>query len=316
VRWSGWITSDVSSPPTHRTEECLRYGIPQADFEPTLANRALIKARNKLKGGDIHLGVAFGERRETARFVGNNLERMANIVTRSGSLRAWKAAARRLYKHPELIARYVTDQWLELQYALKPVMSDIHGAVTVLDERPEDDWVVAVKASERAEWKVDGPQGTGTNYRRSQAKVFHGSFVRIDAVIDNAALQTAASLGLTNPLDLAWELTRLSFVVDWAYPLGSYFSSLDATLGWKIKGFSQSNLIREDWRWNGLNTTFSGGSTQTNWSAHYKRVVLNRSAGTTVPFPMLPSIKDPFSQSHVMSGLSLLHKAVVAWQGR
>lgn len=37
--------------------------------------------------------------------------------------------------------------------------------------------------------------------------------------------------GITNPLEVAWELTTMSHVVDWFIPIGRYISTFDAYLG-------------------------------------------------------------------------------------
>lgn len=314
--YSGYLIPNLG-PGNYRNEECSKYGIPTS-FPGDLANRALTKARNNLKDGSFNLGVAFAERRETARFVGDKLRAMAHTVDTYATYRTWKERWRILRRYlPRNVVdamRELSNDILELQYALRPMMQDIHSSVKALDDRPDDDWSVVVKGSAKSVHEITGLQGPigSVDYRSSMSKVFFGSYVRIDAILDNAALQKAASLGLTNPAAIVWEATKLSFVVDWAYPLGDYFSQLDATLGWRIKGFSHSNFWKEDWRWRGVSSTdpSSGARITPSWDSHYKHAWLSRDAGTSVPFATLPSVKDPFSKMHVLSGLALLHQAV------
>lgn len=44
-------------------------------------------------------------------------------------------------------------------------------------------------------------------------------------------LHWLASFGITNPLELAWELIPYSFVIDWAFNVGNVLSGLDALIG-------------------------------------------------------------------------------------
>lgn len=281
-------------------------------FPSDLSNNALIKARAKVKSQDLNLAQAYAERAQTAEFVSGNLVRMAALCR---NLR--RRHLRDLLKTTSVreARRAFLNAWLEFQYAMRPLMGDIHGAVTQLDETPYDKYVVTVKA--RSQRKLDfdemyhqaGSDDFFAHYQ-VQCNALYSSFVRIDLVPSNGALITAASLGFTNPLYLAWELTKLSFVVDWAYPLGSYFNQLDALAGWEVKGYSQSNLIRISSVAKGLSYNQSDGYPVTqNWEGRYRHVSLARDGGTDVPLATFPSLKNPVSGVHVMNALALLTQA-------
>lgn len=53
-------------------------------------------------------------------------------------------------------------------------------------------------------------------------------------------------LGLANPLALAWELTSLSFVVDWILPIGQVLNALTASAGLSFVNGSLSNRLSCD----------------------------------------------------------------------
>jgi hypothetical protein len=128
---------------------------------------------------------------------------------------------------------------------------------------------------------------------------------RLDVIPGNTALQTAVSLGLTNPVSLAWELLPFSFVVDWAWPLGDYFSQFDALAGVEVKGYSMSNLTKIRVKYEGRKP--AGTNQIVNWDSYYRLTKLNRTASLSVPFATLPRVKDPFnSKEHVLNGLALL----------
>jgi len=49
--------------------------------------------------------------------------------------------------------------------------------------------------------------------------------------ISDPALKQLAQIGITNPINLAWELIPYSFVIDWLIPVGKFLESLDALVG-------------------------------------------------------------------------------------
>jgi hypothetical protein len=168
--------------------------------------------------------------------------------------------------------------------------------------------MVTVKGSANHRIKKDAKIGAAGTLVKGRVDILHGSYVRIDAVPAGAAQVKAAQLGLTNPVSLAWELLPFSFVVDWAWPLGDYFSNLDALYGWEIRGYSQSNLTRARWTYTGVDNATTSDA-WTNAYAGYRYLTrLNRGTnGGQVPFPVFPRPKDPFnSKEHVASALSLL----------
>lgn len=297
-------------------------GIP-GTFPSDLANRALINARNNLKDTNLDLGVAFGERRETARFVGDSLELMANFLSALRDARKLKTkkSKKKLKRIVERVTgkdsydafKKIPSLRLQWQYAVKPLVSDIYGAVTALDDHANDRWKVTAKGKANYKAKTSKllAQTDAIDQCEGTADILYGCMVRIDVQPGNNALRKASQFGLTNPASLAWELIPLSFVLDWAYPLGDYFSSLDAMVGWELLGFSTSNFTKKRYEFQGTNKVFSGWQSCSNaWTAKYRTVSVARSVASSVPFPMLPSIKDPFSHSHVADGLAILTQVI------
>lgn len=274
------------------------------DFPSDLANKALIKARLKLKSSDFNAGVALGESRRTAQHIHNTVRRLCDL---------YKAFKRGEFKRvQDLLDEAVVgipSSWLELQYGWKPLLSDIYGAAKSLEKDPASRRITTVKANSRLTLDLQGeilPGQDQANTCRAHVKGLHGSFVRIDVEPDSPGLITMASMGCTNPLSVAWELVPLSFVVDWFVPIGDFVSSLDALVGWKVVGFSQSNYTNWTARYEGK----AGGATVkvNSWKAYQHRVRLSRTVSGSVPFPLIPSFKDPVTKSHMASALALLQQ--------
>lgn len=312
---NNWIRSGrglgVSGVTALVNSDLVALGISSESAPSDLGNRSLINARTKLKSQDINLAQAFGERAQTARLVATNLTRIAKSyrALRRGRIRE---AARILgVQHPDRHVRSIPRLWLEWQYGWKPLLSDIHGAVSALDAQPRDKWLVTVKGKSSARYKGTrlSVVGITLDNRKTIYDISHVAYTRIDAMPANAALITAAQLGFTNPVSLAWEFIPFSFVVDWAWPLGEYFGQMDALAGWEIKGCSTTVFSKARWEWHGMSNQSGDYTMSSDWRASRRMVKLDRSASSSVPFPMLPSIKDPFSQAHVANALSLLSAA-------
>lgn len=279
-------------------------------------DRALVKARLAMKGSNVNLGVAFAERSQTARLVGDSALSLVRSVTalRHGQWRrAFNALGITAPKRAPKGSNW-PQKWLEMQYGWKPLLSDVHGAVAALTQRPTSDWRITGKGSSRGDLK-DGP-ATGRwdgPYESNATGEYHGwegCSVRIDAVpAENPTLHDLAALGITNPLEIAWELVPYSFVVDWFLPVGNYLSSLDAMLGFGPTSCCITTFKKVNWTLIGKSGSFSGGVVQIKnaaWRAQRERIALIRTVRGDVPLPTLPRFKDPRSFAHMANGLSLL----------
>lgn len=272
-----------------------------------LANTALINALGQLKGKKVDLAVAYGERKQTARLVGDTATSIARAVRslRHGEIRNAMRDLGISSKRREPRGSNWTNKWLELQYGWKPLLSDVYGAVDALSKRPSMDWNVTARSTKKASrsntvmWSNDQ---VGSGSAQQEVKVQ----VRIDAQPSNEAAISLASTGVTNPAVLAWELLPYSFVVDWFLPVGGYLDSLDAAIGYDNVWVCTSILTRTSWEGKGQSGVFSGVKISGNWYEYKRSVKLGRSVSTGYPIPSFPSFKDPRSLGHMANALALL----------
>lgn len=291
-------------------------GVPPVPVAPSsnMINASLTKALLKLKQQDFHLGNFLAEAHKTVEMVGHNARSIANQVL----------AFRR--KYPDLwdkvrqietgnLPRWrwceIPNKWLELQYGWKPLMSDIFGAMQHLQKRNKrfnipfvfvsadvsDTVLLTSTASSRI-------GNTSTCYWQNDRKV--QTFLTYG--LTTPVLAELSSLGLINPLEIVWEVTRYSFVVDWFLPIGSWLSALTADIGYQFitGGYSTKTKV-----------SFSGSSV-TGTVAHVDYVSPARYSGTRQEFrrscyASSPSpglyVKNPLSLTHVANALSLLVQA-------
>lgn len=276
--------------------------------DESVRQRALLKARLKMKQASVNLGVAYAERNATARLLGDTAKRIARSFTklRKGQVRAAMRELGISNKRHEPRGSNVPNKWLELQYGWKPLLSDVYGACDALSKRHDGDWRVTAKASDSAK-SLYTARFTGPDAGFVEARVENGAFVRIDALPENDLTMSLRSLGVTNPLLIAWELVPYSFVVDWAIPVGNWLESIDAMLGYSKASTSASLFTRGEWKDWGLTEKPSPNSlVRNNYFGIKKVVMLDRDASDGVPLPTFPRIKDPLSLGHMANGISLL----------
>lgn len=288
-----------------------------------LVQQALIKARLKLKDQDVNLGQALAERKLTASLVSENLGRIARSVInlRRGRLKQAVAdlgISRNLYRDKDFF-----NMWLELQYGWKPLLSDIHGAVTALsDDEVARNGLARVTVAANASGgdvvhrSVSETTASGYVLFKWDEIESYKAHVSLTYEKSNPTLASAAQLGFTNPLSLAWELLPFSFVVDWALPIGDFFNQLDASLGWDFVSGSLSTTSR----YRRTTPVFSHAlSTPVVQAYGYasttgRSMLFNRTVYSSEPYAVVPVPKsfDKFSSAqHVANAIALLAQAFV-----
>jgi len=278
------------------------------------------KLVKKLNSRDIDLGVALGEARETAHFVqGAMLStyrafRFARRGDVSGMLQALGAsrtsvASKQSYRD---VLDSASRTWLMYSYAVRPLLADVFGAMSALEKRHSRPDVVTVRASSSSELDV-GISTTGAKLGRADVSwELKGSLKSRAAVsfeIANPFLYTLSQVGLTNPLNVAWELVPFSFVVDWFIPIGKYFDGLVPPQGTSnMHGFSTysgeyhgkgkvvGNYAAPPYTVDGARVF------EASWYGRFK----GRSPMTSFPRYHLAGATFDLGKSQIASGLSLL----------
>lgn len=287
---------------------------------PLSSSAALVRARNKMKDSKVNLGVAFAERNRTASMVGDTAKRLARAVQdmRRGNFRdAYRRLGISYNDSSGPKGRNWVNAWLQSQYGWKPLLSDIYGSVAALSKRPRSDFRVTSTAhrgdTTHYMWEIDPnnwSSHSGDYGYRCEAERKRGVFVRIDAVPDNDLTMSLSSLGVTNPLEVAWELVPYSFVVDWFLPVGDWLSSMDAMLGYSSAYTSTTTYNQCMWESWGISRTWSQYNyVLSDFQGYKEGLWIRRTAQSGVPFPRPPSLKDPRSLGHMANGLSLLAQA-------
>ena len=112
--------------------------------------------------------------------------------------------------------------------------------------------------------------------------------------VSNPWLYGLNSLGLINPLLVAWELTTLSFVFDWFIPVGTFLEALTSSVGIDYSHGYLTSFSRADFRLR--------GASMSNYIEGVKEEVeVKQKAMQRFPLPAMP-IPVPYVK---VSGLNL-----------
>lgn len=262
---------------------------------------ALQKAYGKIGSGDLELGESIGELRETIMMLKSPLSALRKFLVDDKS-RNWRLLTalaagdkrqinRLLGRTGFATADAVSGTWLELRYGLRPLISLVQDVIDRVQSDAEEICDPKKIRSARSRlkfsqenwlWEQDD---LGANIQiRSRVKVE-------DTYWASASVQYTQSeptgfldsLGLTPRFlpEVAWELTTLSFVVDWIFSIGPWLATLRINPDIQVLG-------------------------NTAGFKHRRRVYLTATeicapfAGAKIPWTGLPDVHDPVSGEDLM----------------
>lgn len=318
------------------SENVMQYAFAPDDsssWVSQLRDKAASQLLNALRNSSFNAAQAIAERKQTADLFTSTAKKVASAF---GSLRKGnfvraaqdlgvipkKRAGRRFNKDfPIDQAKAVGNAWLELQYGWKPLLADVYGSMETLaranNPATGNANTIFKKMSGRAK-RIESPY-VRTDHLAGQsgprgvwltiASATVECYVRYGVTysVSSPALTSLASVGITNPALLAWELLPYSFVVDWFLPIGNYLGSLDATNGLVF----QDGYVTVMRKYNG--TVSSSKSYSYNGTGYGGFVQQSRKTVEVIRTPIggfpampFPSFKNPLSSSHAASAMSLL----------
>lgn len=295
------------------------------NYDSNLIDRAVSGALLKLKSQSVNFGVAFGEYKETAELVTSVAHRIGSAVRsfRGKYPRDWGQVVKNqvgqaIGSRKGARGSGIPNGWLELQYGWNPLLADVNSAASQLsnDASSGHPFRCHVKAKaksplNRVTWGQQAISAVGIQLIRTGQNF---AYVRLDFELDSPLLATLSSLGLTNPLEIVWELVPYSFVVDWIVPVGNWLSTLDATFGWKFlggtltQGYDYSTVGRGV-VWRPELASSSRDSAYGEIASTQKVFSFARSVYTSAPRAGFPTVKNPLSVGHMANALSLLINA-------
>lgn len=286
--------------------------------ESSLETRAILSALGKLGSGEPGgLGETFGQWRKTTRIVTDRVELIRRAYNRKKRPKPTSCLG-------GCAEQQLSQAWLEYVYGIVPLMSDIRNAINVLsDTALRQGMTVCVKGSASDitqklcpyPVRIYPPKGPTVNFDLAHSepvRTSHKANVSLWYKLEDIALMQSESLGLSNPVETAWNLVPYSFLADWFLPIGPYLRSFTRDSGYSFLGGSCSYKRTVDQSVTTVYVPRASSSSIAVLSAGPQtfkaRIVANyfrRWVYTHRPTPGL-YFKNPLSADHVINAIALL----------
>lgn len=261
----------------------------------SLKSEARTKCLNQLIESEVNLGQSAGEARETLSFVSEHIARGV-LAIRYVKKRKYRKAAQVL--RIPFSKKQMADNLLAYQFGLLPLMNDIYNGVDAIRKAQVKSDLIKVKAVATDEQTF--PVLTSYSFEGSVKRGVEASYTY---KLDDHRLASLSTLGLTNPLSLAWELLPSSYIVDWFLSIGDVLSALGADLGYSYLGGYETEFVRGEFTISSY--SWSGGHLgPQSWEV--KSFAMERSVASQ-PKPGL-YIKSGLNLGKALTSIALLEK--------
>lgn len=299
-------------------------------FDTDVDSKALSSLLSQIKGSSVNLAQAFAERKQTANLLATSAIRIASSVKslKKGNI---KQAFNALGSSPSLkeLQRFsrktgrsksqtwssgsVANVWLEMQYGWKPLLSDVYGSAELLAQSLDRPRITTVRVRSRSKQKRSDTIYLGLSDCLVLNRVFSldtSVSYSVTYELTSSAARILSETGISNPLNLAWELLPWSFVADWFLPVGNYLQSLDSTSGLNfVRGTKSTSLVADHLF---IGTGRRNNGSNGDWiyagraSGTYKAITRTRAPIYSFPSADRPAFKNPFSLTHTFNAIALL----------
>lgn len=305
VKWNNYTMSRMSHRATMDTVRKSNYCSVDAVFNtiasiPAEAQVAVqAKIVESIKQHDFNAAVFTATMPQTVDLVVNAVRTVggAMLDLKRGRL---ASAARRLgvNEHTSKLShKDVAGRWLELQYGWLPLLSDVKASMDAFAAIQAPPRTVILKESVVRNSTYNGSTspsnwtGYGTIRRR----------ITIQYELTEK-LPAPRSLGLTDPLSVAWELLPWSFVLDWFIPIGTFLSNLNVIP--QLDGRSLTTIVNE---FHVPNITVLNNLYYSGCTASFDGVAVSRQVTKGIPLalPSFKTLSQAASAKHVLNAIAL-----------
>jgi hypothetical protein len=131
-------------------------------------------------------------------------------------------------------------------YGFKPVIQDVMRICSDWDKALDAPKVKKISSS-----VVDSSFKAPPllRFEKAEGKFERGVSSAATVVLLDPGLYKASKLGLTKPLSVAWELTTLSFVVDWFLNIGLFLRTFEGVAGIGYSDYWETQWVSTNWRY-------------------------------------------------------------------
>lgn len=198
------------------------------------------------------------------------------------------------------------DLYLELKFGVLPMIQDLNGFFSILQDEFSKPGMVIVGMS-RAEQSYATPSNAlGLPLWDVSGKITVGAECKLYAKLDSSYSQMLAATGLNDFASSAWELVPYSFVIDWLIPIGNVLQALSAHSGITfLSGFTNTRMSSDFTVTCCHDNGFTAYGTGKFPNVRYRAEAQLRERLFDLPLPLI-YVRSPFSGSHITSAIALV----------
>lgn len=290
-----------------------------------LGERALLRAYSRIAECEVGLGENLGELRETLSMLKNPFASLKKFLLEDGKRNLGMLNAFRTYRKTGVwlgksgthAADAAASTWLEYRYGLMPLIYAIQDLIKLANEKAKmfDPTIIRSKKSTLSTTTLKQVGGTiVTGNILSGYVVDFSHYMTAHASVQfrqNCPQSLPDKLGLTPRFipELAWELTRASFIVDWWLEVGNWLGAMRITpfvdvLGHTVGLKADSTAIVSETFYK-YNATSAEKHSSGTILGNYRSESFNRIKDQHLPY--LPTVNLQASNSllRLVDGLSL-----------
>lgn len=224
----------------------------------SMQDLALQRAYAAAKTGSVQGLVTLVELPKSVRLLktlGKRLLAVKNLkyvdLYRRGIIHAYRKNPKQLSTDVRALVRKASRQWLEYRYGIRQLLFDWEDMCTILANMADKPAHTVFRGFEsgtlssyvKPTWTASLITGTKLQRDLTHATQFEASAGVV--VSDNNRYNLPHDAGLTQVLPTMWELSRLSFVVDWFIDIGTWIAAWQPKVGPEIVG-SWSTSVTKD----------------------------------------------------------------------
>lgn len=258
-------------------------------------NKAYAKFKEAVLGPTSEMGTFIAEGRESYGLIANRATGLYRSYRelRKGNFRGFlrELSVKPKRKHRSVVrtsAGEASGLWLEYWFGWSPAVNDLHSAYRVLTSQKQRGTRTDGTSGSRLPLMtadVTGPSACRSTSVEGIYLVKTGATYKL--VNPNAAIRT--SLGLNNPLAIAWEVVPFSFVVDWFTQFGNCISAMTDFAGFELTDAYRTDFIIANQEFETWYRPDGRGNNIRFRSRHFKS---SRTKGLAYPLPLRPRLAN------------------------
>lgn len=279
-------------------------------------SQARTAAHSNVGKAAFEMGVFLLEGKESAKMLMDRYNKLVRVVTRT----VYQAKQRS--KRPGDWLQEFANLWLRQRYGVEPLLKDLESLINLDKPNPKireislgrsvptessASFTSAYSTSNALCWTDFRVSGFEKQITSCKVGVF------ADYAVHNPLWWLCRQLGLSAPVSIVYELTRLSFVFDWFINLGEYIMSYEM----------QAGIIVTD-SWATIRTHYELDLTMLYSYGNAADLVADQYAGpigkfklfemsrirTAITPPLIPTIRVKLDALKILDSLALLTQAI------